>query len=199
VTEHVGITIVERGAAVVTVDRSEDDELLVTGIERMAFNLDLVAARARDLDDGERRFMVDGDGVGSALYSVVGGDKRWTLFQGRGIERQSLVDELLVVVAERRLRFAPGLAEQEAMNKALVSYRRQVRDDGLIGSELVTALCLAIRPPVAALKPFAIYAGPRDEVDGTNVNGRVIRRTPDGGLVAIQLPPPTPTQPDDAA
>jgi len=41
---------------------------------------------------------------------------------------------------------APGLAEQEAMTKALASYRRQVRDDGVIGSELVVALLLALMP-----------------------------------------------------
>ena len=54
------------------------------------------------------------------------------------------MDELLVAVEEDRFRFMGGLAEQDAMNKALVTYRRQVRDDGLIGSELVVALLLAL-------------------------------------------------------
>ncbi len=39
------------------------------------------------------------------------------------------------------------------MSKALVGYRRQVRDDGLIGSELVVALLLAIIPP----PPRSVY------------------------------------------
>ena len=46
-------------------------------------------------------------------------------------------DELLVAVQEGRFHFAPALAEQEAMSKALTGYRRQVKEDGLIGSELV--------------------------------------------------------------
>ena len=33
------------------------------------------------------------------------------------------------------------------MSKALVSYRRQVRDDGVIGYEQVVALLLVIIPP----------------------------------------------------
>ena len=74
---------------------------------------------------------------------------RQQLYPGRGLERQALVDELLVAVQEGRFHFAPGLDEQEAMSKALLGYR-QVREDGLIGSELVVALLLALipRPPV---------------------------------------------------
>ena len=44
------------------------------------------------------------------------------------------MDELLVAVQQDRFRFAAGLAEQDAMSKALTSYRRVVRDDGLIGT-----------------------------------------------------------------
>jgi len=35
---------------------------------------------------------------------------------------------------------------QEALSEALLGYRRQVRDDGYIGSEMVVALLLALRP-----------------------------------------------------
>ncbi len=52
-----------------------------------------------------------------------------------------------MAIQEDRFHFAAGLAEQEAMSKALMGYRRQVRDDGVIGSELVVALLLAIIPP----------------------------------------------------
>jgi hypothetical protein len=203
-TTHIGIVVAERGSAIVTVERNPDDELLVSAIERLPFSLAAVVARVRELDAPERRFTIDGgDGIGAALWAVVGDpdDKRWQLYAGRGIERQALVDELLVAIAEDRFHFAPGLAEQEAMNKALLGYRRQVREDGLIGSELVVALLLAIIPPKPALKPFVIWAGARDEVDGTNVSGHVLRRTRDGGLVAVQLPKAdsTPTNPDGAA
>jgi hypothetical protein len=71
----------------------------------------------------------------------------WTLYTGRGFERQALVDELLVAEQQKRFHFAARLAEQEAMSKALLSYRRQVREDGYIGSELVVALLLALIPP----------------------------------------------------
>ncbi len=148
--KHVGIVIADRGSAIVTVDRDADDALLVVGIERLPFSLAAVTERVRALDDPETRFIVDAEGLGSALWAVLGrpGDKHhWKLYTGRGIERQALVDELLVAMQEDRFYFSPGLAEQEAMSKALLSYRRQVREDGLIGSELVVALLLALIPP----------------------------------------------------
>ena len=44
------------------------------------------------------------------------------------------------------------------MTKALAGYRRQVADDGLIGSELVVALLLALIPTAPTIVPFAIWA-----------------------------------------
>jgi hypothetical protein len=44
--------------------------------------------------------------------------------------------------------------EQEAMSMALLGYRRQVREDGRIGSELVVALLAALIPPVPVLEPM---------------------------------------------
>ena len=149
-SRHVGITVAERGSAIVAVDRGSDDALLVVGIERLPFSLAAVTERVRALDDPEARFIVDAEGLGSALWAVLGRPaerKRWQLYSGRGLERQALVDELLVAMQEERFHFAPGLAEQGAMSKALLSYRRQVREDGLIGSELVVALLLALIPP----------------------------------------------------
>jgi len=148
----IGITIVDHGSAIVTVERRDEEVLLVTEIERLPFDLDPVAKRVRELNaaqDPEARFVIDGVGLGNALWTVLGApnEARWTLYEGRGVERQQLVDGLLVAIHERRFHFAAGLAEQEAMNKALQGYRREVRDDGAIGSELVVALLLAVLPP----------------------------------------------------
>ena len=62
-----------------------------------------------------------------------------------------------MAVQEGRFHFASGLAEQEAMSKALLGYRRQVREDGLIGSELVVALLLALIPPPPAFFPMVAF------------------------------------------
>jgi hypothetical protein len=48
-----------------------------------------------------------------------------------------------VAVARHAFAFAPGLAEAEAMKKALLGLTRDVREDGP-GSELAVALSLAI-------------------------------------------------------
>jgi hypothetical protein len=141
-----GVVIVDRGAAIVTVERSEGEQLLCTGIERLPFDLDAVTEAARSLDPASR-VVIDAEGLGSALWAVLGRPEVWQLYAGRGLERQALVDELLVAIQEGRFHFAAELPEQPAMNKALVSYRRQVREDGQIGSELVVALLLAILPP----------------------------------------------------
>lgn len=156
---HVGVVAVDRGGAIVTVERDADDGLVCIGIERLPFDLDAVAERVRALPE-DARVVIDADGIGNALWAVVGrptDPQHWDLYTGRGVERQALVDELLVVIHQGRFHFAPDLAEQAAMTQALLSYRRQVRDDGLIGSELVVALCLALRlPPPVFSGPFAI-------------------------------------------
>ena len=149
-SRHVGITVTERGSAIVAVDRGADDALLVVGIERLPFSLAAVTERVRALDDPETRVIVDAEGLGTALWAVLGRPAdahHWQLYAGRGFDRQALVDELLVAMQEGRFHFAPGLAEQAAMSKALLSYRRQVREDGVIGSEIVVALLLALIPP----------------------------------------------------
>lgn len=151
--KHIGIVIADRGSAIVHVEH-DGDELLVTAVERLPFSLSAVADRVAELDReiAEARFILDAEGLGTAVWAVLGppdDEERWRLYSGRGIERQALVDRLLVAVHEGRFHFAPGLAEQEAMSKALLGYRRQVREDGLIGSELVVALLLALIPPPA--------------------------------------------------
>lgn len=145
----IGVVIVDHGAAIVTVERDEANDLLCRGIERLPFDLAAVNARVGRLDP-DARVIIDSEGLGSALWAVLGRpakSQHFQLYSGRGLERQALVDELLVAVEEGRFHFAPAIPEQPAMSKALVSYRRQVKEDGLIGSELVVALLLAITPP----------------------------------------------------
>lgn len=149
--KHIGITLASSGAAIIHVDHGPDESLLVTAIERLPFDLAAVANRVRQLDDeiAEVWFVVDGEGVGAALWTALGPPKdkrRWSLYAGRGVERQALVNALLVAVYEGRFHFAPRLDEQAAMSKAIVTYRREVREDGQIGSELVVALMLATIP-----------------------------------------------------
>ncbi len=122
----IGITIASAGAAIVHVDHGPDETLLATAIERLPFDLAAVANRVRQLDDeiGEVRFVVDGEGIGAALWAALGPPedrKRRSLYAGRGVERQNLVNTLLVAVFEDRFHFAPGLDEQAAMSKAIVS------------------------------------------------------------------------------
>jgi hypothetical protein len=161
--KHIGVVVADRGAAIVTVERSPEDALLVVGIERLPFDLGAVTKRVRSLEDPKARFVIDAEGLGSALWAVLGRPDdadHWQLYAGRGLERQALVDELLVAMQQDRFHFAPGLDEQEAMSKALLGYRRQVREDGLIGSELVVALLLAIIPPPPVFEAFVIFGSP---------------------------------------
>lgn len=156
---HDGIVSAERGSAIVSVERGPDDELLVTTIERLSSDLAIVTERVRALDP-EARHIIDSEGLGNALWAILGhpdDPEHWQLYSGRGLERQALVDELLVAVQEDRFHFAAGLEEQEAMNKALLGYRRQVREDGLIGSELVVALLLALIPLPPVIEPMVAF------------------------------------------
>ena len=194
--KHVGIVIADRGSAIVHVAHDGDD-LLVTAIERLPFNLTTVADRVGELDReiAELRFVIDANGLGAALWAVLGPPtdaKRWQLYSGRGLERQALVDGLLVAVERGRFHFAPLLPDQEPMTKALQGYRRQVREDGIVGSELVVALLLALMPPLPPVNPpnFAwgnLY-GPPDDAGETVVGGLRLVRGPDGSLVGVQEP-----------
>lgn len=147
----VGVSIAAAGAAIVHVDHGDDEALVCTAIERVGFDLSAVANRVTELDAelAEVRFVIDAEALGGALWQALGPPEdaeRWQLYAGRGIERQALVDGLLVAIHEGRFHFAPNLVEQAAMSKAIVSYRREVREDGVIGSELVVALLLALTP-----------------------------------------------------
>ena len=179
-TKHIGVTIVDRGAALVHVEH-DGDELLCTAVERLPFDLDAVAGRVKALDAelAEVTFVIDADGLGNALWAVLGSpddEQRWSLYTERGAARQALVDRLLVAISRGVFHFAPNLPEQSAMTKALQGYRRQVHDDGIVGSELVVALLLAlIPPPPPPVEPF-FYWGP--SLFGPPV--RVLERDADG-------------------
>lgn len=182
--KNVGIVIHDRGAAVVHVEHGPDEALLVTAIERLPFNLTAVANRVGELDREmpEARFVIDSDGLGAALWQVLGPPEdldRWHLYAAKGVERQRLVDTLLVAIHEERFHFAPGLAEQEAMTRALTSYHRQVKADGEIGSELVVALLLACIPPPPEKdwKPMVYWGkppfSPDDAFEGASLADQV--------------------------
>lgn len=69
----------------------------------------------RELEDPEARYIIDSDGLGQALWTVLGRqpqDDRWTLYGRRGAERQALVDRLLVAIERDRFPFRrePGRA-----------------------------------------------------------------------------------------
>jgi len=158
--KSIGVVVDDAGAAIVSVER-KDDDLLATGIERLPFDLAVVARRVRELDEPDVRFVVDSEGIGNALWMALGGPtdpRHWQLYSGRGMERQALVDPLLVAIQEGRFHFAPNLSEQPSMSKAMVGFRRSVKDDGLIGSELVVALLLAIHNPVTVAEGWFAYA-----------------------------------------
>lgn len=164
--KSIGITITSSGSAIVHVDHQDAEELLVTSIERLPFDLTTVAIRVLEVDREivEARFTIDGEGLGGALWTVLGppdNEERWTLYTGRGVERQGLVDRLLVAIHEGRFHFASRLPEQEAMTKALQGHRRQVGVDGLVGSELVVALLLVLIPPPPAFEPAAVFVDAR--------------------------------------
>ncbi len=101
--KHIGVVIDDRGSAIVTVEH-DGDQLLAVAIERLPFSLSAVADRVGELDP-EARVVIDADGLGSALWHAVGPPEdadRWTLYSGRGIERQQLVDTLLVTIHQGR-------------------------------------------------------------------------------------------------
>jgi hypothetical protein len=194
-TKHGGIVIADRGAAIVGIERGADGALLVIRIERLPADISAVIARLEDLED-DVYVTVDADGLGNALWAALEppDEEHWQLYTGRGIERQQLVDRLLVAIHQDVFRFASGLAEQEAMSKALVSCRRAVKEDGLIGSELVVALLLALVPPadeeavLVAWGPSPFADSEPDYANGAIVGGLRLVRAPDGTLVGLTVP-----------
>lgn len=168
-TMQIGVVAAPHGALVAVT--SEPDGLsVVTMIEELPLSVATLAERVADLALAlpDAQFVVDGAGIGDALWRVLQPESRrvrdhlvsparlpdgapaaW-LYEGRGAERQGLVNRLVVAEAEDVLRFEHGLAGFEAMQRALVSYSPSVGDDGRIGGELVSALALALLPRLVA-------------------------------------------------
>jgi hypothetical protein len=151
----VGVTMPSSGSAIVSVslDRSQRPPIRTcTGIERLPYDVGTVARRVEALDLGpDDVVLVDGAGAGRALWIALGSPRRrpFKLYDGLGRERQKLVDPFPAMMLDGSFSFAPGLAHQEAMLKALANYRREVLDDGVVGNELAVALFLALRTPPA--------------------------------------------------
>lgn len=150
---NVGVALRETGGAVVIAELDADEAAVIVSIEPFTFDVEAVANRVLDLAATEPKtthYLIDADGLGGALWEICAPErpgKTWELYEGRGIQRQELISYLLALIHADALHFAPDLPAMEQMTKALTSYRRQVGEDGQIGSELVAALCLAITPP----------------------------------------------------
>lgn len=173
---QIAIVVTSHGSAIVTVEHRSPEDYLVTGIESLPFDFSMTAAAVAELDELEprdSRFVVDAEGLGSALWAALptvpspyyglgskpGPDPvRWRLHEAHGLARQALVDVLVVAINADALHFAAGLANQEPMSKALVGYRLEVKEDGEIGAALVVALCLALTKPPARRGGWAFSA-----------------------------------------
>lgn len=146
----VGVTMPPTGAAVVsiTLDASPRPPVRTcTGIERLPYDVGKVTDRVEAMELGPRDLVVvDGAGAGMALWIALGSprDRRFRLYEGLGRERQKLVDPFPAMMRDGSFSFAPDLAHQDAMLKALAAYRREVLDDGVVGNELAVALFLAV-------------------------------------------------------
>jgi hypothetical protein len=152
---HHGVAIRGRAGAIVTVERldnppreADSEPAIVTGIERFAYEVAPVLRRVQALKaaDPACSVVVDLEGLGDALWALLDSpDHRrgWRLYAKRSVERQELTRELVVAQTRHAFAFAPGLAEAEAMKKAMLMLTRDPREDGP-GSELCVALALAI-------------------------------------------------------
>lgn len=139
----------ENGTAVVIYER-DGARIEVESIERLPAGLDPAAewlqAWFPDLPDiGDDQIVIDADGLGRALWDKlkVRRQRGWRLYDRVGLRRQELANALLVAMSDRRVHIQSS-EHEDAMRKAMLSYRRVVADDGVIGGELVVALALAV-------------------------------------------------------
>ena len=176
-TKQAGVAVDEHGGAIVVTEHGAD-ALRVVRITSYPFDMGALAAAVHALDD-ETQAVVDGDGLGAALWQVVVPEDRlvreqiasrsslkdevprlW-LYQGRGTDRQALVNNLVVVVTQDVLRFAADLPELATMQAAMAKYRRQVQADGGLGSTLVTALALSLADRLEPIRHRAFFVNMR--------------------------------------
>jgi hypothetical protein len=148
---QVGVRVASSGAAIVSVVHRGDLATIVD-VKRPPYDLARVVraveAMNAELPNAPVQFVIDGEGVGAALWNLLDHrrDDRFQLYRDVGRARQGLVNPLAEKYAAGLLRFDPGLEHRAALDQALGHYNPNVGDDGVIGSELVVALALAIRP-----------------------------------------------------
>lgn len=176
---HVAAVLANKGGAIVVTEhltvvpdlpggRPERDAV-VRGIERPTGGFRGMADRlveiAHQAATDRPVFLIDAHAGGRALYEYLREERRQERFPSdrrpwpydkAGRDRQQLVDALVVATNSDRVHFAGGLANQKELNRAMTQYRRQVDDDGLIGSELVIALALSLVYPRHGPEPRVI-------------------------------------------
>lgn len=154
-TTHHAVAVRGSGTGVVSASWPLEGIRQIVGIERFA-NLDAVVDRIRKLKatDPDCQIVIDAERGGDALWELLGHRPRrrvrgWSLYEAHGRDRQELTRVLRVAFGRRSFTFAPGLREQQALNKALLHIERDVNEEGP-DSELAVALSLALddhQPP----------------------------------------------------
>jgi hypothetical protein len=149
----VGVAVTSHASAIVSLERSRD-AALCAAIERPGADLAALAARLGAIHDSltaRDRVVIDaGAGLGGALWKLLAEpihDGGYLAERAQGRARQTIIDSLIAAVSGRSLTFAPGLEEEGAMRHALGTFRREVGEDGVLGSELVTALAVGLHVP----------------------------------------------------
>jgi hypothetical protein len=153
-TPSVAVHCAEGGTAIITHIR-DHDHVDVLAIERLPAGLDpAVTWLTRTFPDlrlpAGVRVIIDADGLGQALWDRLGITTRgrtrsggWRLYTEVGKDRQEIVNALLVGQSAGRIAVRPT-PHEPALRKALLSYKRTVGDDGVIGGEMVVALGLTL-------------------------------------------------------
>jgi hypothetical protein len=140
----------------------DDDEITVISVDRPPATLAAFDAKIRAIagDTFPRlprhtHVVIDSEGLGKALWDSLKVERYpgWKLYEKRGRERQELPDALRVAQFQQRIHIVKG-EHGDATRRALLGFKVEVGEDGVVGGELVVALCLAVvgkvpRPPRA--------------------------------------------------
>lgn len=147
---YYGLAVTTKAAALLAVQRGATRSHVIR-IERPGPALEEVADRILDLADkleSSDRIVIDiGSGLGGALWQALESpahDRRYLAVSVQGRQRQAICDSLIAAVTRRLLTFEPGLVLEDDMRQALGSFRREITEDGSLGSELATALACAL-------------------------------------------------------
>ena len=144
----------DHATGIVTVERDDTDRALgrrthVVDLAELPANAGAVVAWLTKAAPTDVTIVSD-EGIGGALWKLLGidnlrGDERraWRLYTHRGRERQLILDDLIVAQGEGRLTSVQGLSGAGAIKRAMLA-NHAVGDDGVLGSELFSALALAV-------------------------------------------------------